>query len=112
MGADLTKTVNLVNKSKKAVDFWLTEANNDFSKLFLSNFPPNDKEWSLKPKEILPIEIRFKPLERLAGFRRDLMLQIKGSETRKLLSIMGVCHWIELKLMNEVLGFIPVVVNS
>lgn len=40
------------------------------------------------------------------------MLQIKDSETRKLLTMIGTCHGIELKLMNEVLGFIPVVVNS
>ena len=61
VGADVIRTINLKNKSKKTVKFSLTDSANDLSKLFLSYHPGKDKECQLKPKEVLPIELRFKP---------------------------------------------------
>ena len=40
------------------------------------------------------------------------MLQIKDNEARKIFTVNGVSHGIELKLMEEVLGFGQVVAGS
>jgi hydrocephalus-inducing protein len=65
------------------------------------------------PREKHEIEIRFNPQNRLHKFTKELYYQIvENSETRKLLNIEGGCHGIELKLMEDTLGFGPVVLNS
>ena len=110
-GTDVTKTVNLVNKSKKPITFSLTTANpEDLSKNALTLTP--SEEVTLKPKKVLPIEVRFKPLNRMPDFTHDILVDIKGNETRKLFTTKGVSHGIELKLMEEVVGFGSVVKGS
>jgi len=37
---------------------------------------------------------------------------VENNEPRKLLNIEGICHGLELKLMEDTLGFGPVVINS
>ena len=49
---------------------------------------------------------------RLQPFSETILLQVKDNEARKLFSVNGVSHGIELKLMEEVLGFGPVVSGS
>jgi len=60
VGGDVTKTVPLINKSKKPVTFRLRP--NDASQFQKCNvaFAP-DGEVTLKPREVLPLEVRFHP---------------------------------------------------
>ena len=110
-GADLTKTVSLINKSRKPITFSLTTAYpEDLVKNCLSITP--SEEVVLKPKKVLPIEVNFKPLSRMPNFSHDILLDIKGNETRKLFTVQGVSHGIELKLMEEVVGFGSVIKGS
>ena len=110
-GTDVTKTVNLANKSKKPISFSLTTHNpEDLVKNALT-LTPSD-EVTLKPKKVLPIEVRFKPMNRMPNFSHDILVDIKGNETRKLFTVQGVSHGIELKLMEEVVGFGSVVKGS
>ncbi len=47
------------------------------------------------------------------NFRKELIYKIvENQETRKLLNFAGTCHGIELKLMEESIGFGVVVINS
>lgn len=66
----------------------------------------------MRPREVLPIEIRYNPKARMPEFNLDLLLQLKDNEAKQLLYIKGVSHGIELKLMDEVLSFGNVVKNS
>lgn len=110
-GSDTTKTVNLINKSRKPVLFSLTSANpEDLIKNAITITP--SEEVTLKPKKVLPIEIRFNPKTRMPDFSHDIFLDIKGNETRKLFTVHGVSHGIELKLMEEVVGFGSVIKGS
>lgn len=59
------------------------------------------------------MEIRFTPQNRLHKLSKELMYKIVGNnESRKLLNIEGRCHGLELKLMEETIGFGPVIINS
>jgi hydrocephalus-inducing protein len=111
VGGDVTKTVSLVNKSKKPVTFTLAPSNADqFKKCNLALTP--DKEVTLKPREVVPIEIRYAPKQRMPPFDIDLMLNIKDNESRQLIQVQGVSHGIEMKLMDAVVAFGSVVRNS
>jgi hydrocephalus-inducing protein len=67
---------------------------------------------TLKPREVLPVEVRFNPKVRLPNFNLEVMLSVEPNEPRKLISVHGVSHGIELKLMDEVLAFGSVVRGS
>lgn len=111
VGGDVTKTVSLVNKSKKPVTFQLAPSNVDqFKKCCLALTP--DKEVTLKPREVIPVEIRYAPKNRMPNFDLDVMLNIKDNESRQLIQVQGVSHGIELKLMDAVIAFGSVVRNS
>lgn len=110
-GADLTKTVDIVNKSRKPITFTLTSDNpEDLRKNCISITP--SEESVLKPNKVLPVEVRFNPSTRMPDFAHDILLDIKGNETRKLFTVQGVAHGIELKLMEEVVEFGSVVKGS
>jgi len=50
---------------------------------------------------------------RLHSFKKSLIYKIvENNESRKLLSIQGACHGVELKLMQETIGFGQVVIHS
>jgi len=111
-GGDITKTVHLTNKSKKSVTFVLEDGSGmDELKRNCVSFSPTD-EVVVKPKEALPIELRFNPTTRLHPFLIDLLMRFSNGEKRKLLSVQGACHGIELKLMEEVVKFGSVVKGS
>lgn len=67
---------------------------------------------TLKPREVLPVEVRFHPKARLPPFNLDVLLAVEPNEPRKLISLHGVSHGIELKLMDEVVAFGSVVRGS
>lgn len=67
---------------------------------------------TLKPRETVPIEVRYNPKNRMPNFNMDIMLNIKDNESKQLLQVQGVSHGIELKLMDEVIAFGSVVKGS
>lgn len=111
VGADITRTVSLVNKSKQPVTFQLAPNNADqFKKCCLALTP--DKEVTLRPREVVPVEIRYTPKNRMPNFDLEVMLNIKDNESRQLIQVQGTSHGIELKLMDAVIAFGSVVRNS
>jgi hydrocephalus-inducing protein len=111
VGGDVTKTVPLVNRSKKPVTFRLKPSDAaQFQKCNVAFAP--DGEVTLKPREVLPVEVRFHPKARLPNFNLDVLLAVEPNEPRKLISLHGVSHGIELKLMDEVVAFGSVVRGS
>lgn len=101
----------MINRSKRPATFKLLPGNEELLKKNCITFNP-DQEMTLKPKEVVGIEIRFNPKTRLQSFNLDLLLQIKDNEAKKLIEISGVSYGIELKLMDEVLAFGSVVKGS
>jgi hydrocephalus-inducing protein len=67
---------------------------------------------TLKPREVIPIEIRYAPKNRMPNFDLDVLLTIKDNESRSLIQVQGVSHGIEMKLMDAVAAFGSVVRNS
>ena len=91
--------------------FSLAPSNPDqFRKCNLAINP--DKEVTLKPREVLPVEIRYNPKNRMPNFDLDVLLTIKDNESRHLIQVQGVSHGIEMKLMDAVVAFGSVVRNS
>lgn len=81
VGGNATRVVPIINRSSKSVKFRISPENKDaFQKAALSISTPHDKEITLKPKETLPIEIKFKPKMRLPPFECDIMMTIEGVE--------------------------------
>jgi Flagellar-associated PapD-like len=112
VGVEKTKTVQLTNKSKRSINLTLVDGSGmDELKKHAMFFSP-DTEISLKPKQTIPIEIGFKPKERLPPFTENLLAKFSNGETKKILSISGVCYGIELKLMEEVVSFGNVIIGS
>ena len=113
VGGDVARTVPVINRSAKAVKFRIEPRNaENFAKSALS-LKPSGTDVVLKPKEQLPLEIRFRPKARMPDFEHEIMLVVDGvEEERTLLSVRGVAHGIELKIMDEVLGFGNVVKDS
>lgn len=71
------------------------------------------KEFCIMPREKKDIEIRFNPQMRLHHFSQQISYKIiENQEERKLLKVSGACHGIELKIMEDTIGFGSVVINS
>lgn len=111
VGGDVTKIIPLINKSKKPVTFSLTPGDEEMFKKCAINFTP-DKELTLKPREVIPVEIRYNPKTRMPQFHLELNLQLKDNEAKQIMQIKGVSHGIELKLMDEIMAFGNVVKGS
>ena len=113
VGGNSSKTVPLINRSTKSVKFRIHPASQEaFDKAFLT-ISPDNKEITLKPKETFPIEIKFKPKARIPQFEQEIMIKIEGVEDpKKLFTLRGVAHGIELKIMDEVISFGQVVKDS
>ena len=112
VGVEKTRTVQLTNKSKRSVNLTLVDGSGlDELKKHAVFFTP-DSEILLKPKQSIPIEITFKPKERLPPFNENLLAKFSNGETKKVLSIAGACHGIELKLMEEFASFGNVIMGS
>jgi len=66
VNADVTKVIPLINRSAKAIKFRVEPGNKEkFAKSFLSLSHDDKTDIVLKPKEQLPLEIRFRPKQRL-----------------------------------------------
>lgn len=70
-----SKTVPIINRSQKAVKFTLKPRDESaFSKNSLSMSVGFNEVKTLKPKEILPVVVKFNPRTRLPPFSQDIML--------------------------------------
>jgi hypothetical protein len=114
VGQEVSRTVPLINRSLKSVKFCVVPKNvKEFGKCALSISPIDKQQVVLKPKESYPIEVKFRPKERIKPFEHEIMIQVEGiDDPRKLLTVSGVAHGIELRLMDEVAAFGNVVVDS
>ena len=114
VNSDVTKVIPIINRSAKAIKFRVEPANKDnFNKCALTISPDEKTDIILKPKEQLPLEIRFRPKTRLQHFEHEINLAIEGMEDkRKILSLLGAAHGIELKIMDEQIAFGSVVKDS
>lgn len=109
------RTIPLINRSIKPVKFSIFPATSAFEKQDLSLKLPGNKltDIVLKPKEQLPIEIKFRPTVRMLNFAHDVMIRIEGlEENRKLFTVSGVAQGIELRVMDDILAFGSVVKDS
>lgn len=67
----------------------------------------------INPRERKTIEIIFSPTHHIHNFKKELVYKIiDNQEQRKLLNIIGSCHGIELKVMEDTIGFGTVTKNS
>jgi hydrocephalus-inducing protein len=110
---DVTKTVSILNLSKKAINlnFDFGAQFNEMKKDYLSVVPA--KEFTIMPRDKKEVEVRFNPRSRLHHFKREIFYHIvENQEERKLLTVQGACHGIELKLMEDAVSFGAVVINS
>lgn len=114
VNADVTKVIPIINRSAKAIKFKIEPVNKEkFAKAFLSMTPDEKTEITLKPKESLPLEVKFRPKARMPNFEHEVNLVIEGmEEKRKIMCLTGAAHGIELKLMEEQVAFGSVVKDS
>ena len=70
INGDVTKTVNLQNKSKRSVKFRL-ECDTDHAK---NGVTFEKGVQTMKAKEVLPIEVRFNPKNRMPKFSHEIRL--------------------------------------
>ena len=114
IGSDITKTARLMNFGRRAITLsfdFNNQLENLQEKYAISVYP--SKEFVLNPKDAIEVEIRFNPKTRLHQFKHELSYQIvENKEAHKLLNVIGCCHGIELKLLQDTIGFGSVVVNS
>lgn len=109
-----SKTIPILNKSQKAVKFKIRPANPAaFAACAMTISISDTTTNTLKPKEVLPVVVRFNPKIRLPPFSQEIMLEVEGVEDdRAIFSVVGVAHGIELKLMENTLAFGNVVKDS
>ena len=68
---------------------------------------------TINPRETHDFEISFKPNTRINAFKTDIFYKIiENQEKKKLLNVFATAHGIEMKLMEDTVGFGTVVVNS
>lgn len=113
VGSEASRTVSLVNNSKKKIEitFDVEGQLEELKKQFISIIPSNSI--TINPREKHDIEINFKPTARINAFKADICYKIiENQERKKLLNVFTTAHGIEMKLMEDTVGFGTVVVNS
>lgn len=95
--------MQLTNKSKRPVRLTLIDHENELSRHAVTFKPSN--EFLVRPKELVPIELKFRPQTRLPEFMGEIQMKFTNGELRKLLNASGVSHGIEIKLMEEIVSF-------
>jgi hydrocephalus-inducing protein len=111
---DHTKFAKLINYGKKAItiSFNIDDQLKGLKDKYAVSVLP-EKEFTLGAREGTDIEIRFNPQTRLHQFKHELLYQIvDNKEVRKLLNVIGCCHGIELKMLEDTIGFGSVVLGS
>ena len=113
VGGDASRTVSLFNHSKKKIEitFDVEGQLEELKKQFIQIVPSS--AFSINPREKNDIKFSFKPTARSHAFKTPIFYKIiENQEKKQLLNIFGAAHGIEMKLMEDTVGFGTVVVNS
>jgi hypothetical protein len=112
VGTSVSRTVMVINKSKRALPIQLIEGG-EYGKALSDrciSFNPT-QQMVLQPKETMPVVLDFKPTKRVFQFSEDLLVQYAGV-TRTLVSISGKAQGIEVDLDSDSIPFGLVVLDS
>jgi hydrocephalus-inducing protein len=113
VGSSSTRSVALVNRSKKAVPVQLLEAG-DHGSGNLSDrcieFSPSG-EFMIEPRATANVQLVFSPNKRISQFNEDLLVRYAGV-TKSLLNVSGKSQGIEISLDSDSLPFGVVVLDS
>ena len=77
VGSTHDRTVNIINKSRRSINFTLDCAT-DYKR---NNIEFSNEKHTLKPKQVMPIEVHFNPKSRMPDFWHDIMLNIENNES-------------------------------
>lgn len=114
-GHSLTRHIALVNHSKKSVNLQILRPKPQTANLqvdrFLQVSPPIGTNVTIRPRDVLKIDLAFIPQQRMPAFAQDLYFDILGTK-RRLCSVSGACHGLGMKLDMDHLPFGNVVQNS
>ena len=113
VGTEISKSVILVNKSKRELPIQLVEdgqyGGSILNDLCVSYFP--SREFIIPPRDRASIQLVFSPSRRISQFSEDLMVRYAGI-TRKLINISGKAQGSEVSLDTDSLPFGVVVTGS
>ena len=113
VGSNATRSVAIVNRSKKALPVQLLEEG-EYGGGSLTDrcisFSPK-AEFVIAPKETVSIQLIFSPNKRISQFNEELLIRYAGV-TRKLLSLAGKAQGVEISLDSDSLPFGVAVLGS
>jgi len=107
VGQRVTKTVRIVNRSKRAVSFLLTDKDNALSSESVSFTRCSNVASVLRPRESCEIELTFAPQHRISHFSAQVHMEVNGEE-KQLLVVSGSCQAMDVKLELSNMNFAPV----
>jgi hydrocephalus-inducing protein len=114
VGSATTRSVALVNRSKRALPVELVEETDEYGSGALKDrcvsFQPKG-EFVIAPRETVTLQLSFNPNKRIAQFTEDLSIRYAGV-TRKLLTLSGKAQGTEIALDSDSLPFGIVVLDS
>ncbi|CAK0825376.1 unnamed protein product [Prorocentrum cordatum] len=106
----VTRTVRVVNRSPRPVEFSLHDPNGQLTERCLSWVPT--EIISLKPKEQAQVELTFRPNFHITPFKLPLRYQPTVGPAQHLLNVAGRCHASEVRLSEHSILFGDVVFDS
>jgi len=106
----VSRGVKIVNRSLRSVDFLLHDPENQLVDKGVSWTPAMPV--TLRPKEQMPVDLRFNPAFRIAPFKLPLIAKCNFGHDIHLLNIFGTCHTAEVKLSEHSILFGDVVFQS
>eukprot|EP00049_Salpingoeca_infusionum_P004740 m.82988 g.82988 ORF g.82988 m.82988 type:complete len:5086 (+) comp12709_c0_seq1:219-15476(+) len=109
IGATVTKTATLINRSQLPIGFKLAYDTNSAAEHALHLSPAT--EVVLAPQETVPIKVKFTPRTRIAAFTEEISVQYLN-QLEPLCIVSGSCQGVTIELDNSQLAFGAVVVNS
>ena len=101
-GSKATLSVPIINRSKRAATITLSKSIKLLANRYVT-FNPNTSV-TIKPKEILNIDLAFEPKSRIPNFSEELSIDVEGTP-QPLLYVSGSGTGIELKLENDIITF-------
>jgi hydrocephalus-inducing protein len=115
-GAEVRRTVTLVNRSRRALELDLTAAadelaGSEITILLAKATQPGVARVALRPREAVEIALTFKPTRRAPAFSHELVARL-SSRPRPLLMLLGSCEAMEVRLETEAVPFGPVVLHA
>jgi len=118
-GQAASKTITLVNHSKKSVTLSLQRQGDipqdakqeALLEQCLSSYPHWGQEVTLRPKESLRVEINFQPPSRMPYFSSEVLVNA-GGISRPCFVISGACHGVGMRLESDKMPFGSIILNS